>query len=72
MQKLSKRQRVQLSRNLGHNLYGEPAYPNDLLYVFPVVILCFLTLLINFAVLNPVLLAENADPFNTPSEILPE
>jgi cytochrome b6-f complex subunit 4 len=24
---------------MGHNYYGEPAWPNDLLYIFPVVIL---------------------------------
>jgi len=28
-----------LAKGEGHNYYGEPAWPNDLLYTFPVVIL---------------------------------
>jgi cytochrome b6-f complex subunit 4 len=23
---------------MGHNYYGEPAWPNDILYIFPIVI----------------------------------
>ena len=30
---------VKLAKGMGHNYYGEPAWPNDLLYIFPVVIL---------------------------------
>ncbi len=30
--------RAKLAKGMGHNYYGEPAWPNDLLYVFPVVI----------------------------------
>ena len=28
----------QLAKGMGHNYYGEPAWPNDLLYMFPVCI----------------------------------
>ena len=28
-----------LSKGLGNNVYGEPAWPNDILFLFPVVIL---------------------------------
>ncbi|MEO0350853.1 MAG: hypothetical protein AAF282_12490, partial [Cyanobacteria bacterium P01_A01_bin.15] len=31
--------REKLKQGMGHNYYGEPAWPNDLLYIFPVVIL---------------------------------
>jgi hypothetical protein len=27
--------RAKLAKGMGHNYYGEPAWPNDLLYVFP-------------------------------------
>ena len=30
--------RAKLAKGMGHNYYGEPAWPNDLLYVFPVCI----------------------------------
>jgi cytochrome b6-f complex subunit 4 len=31
--------RAKLAKGMGHNYYGEPAWPNDLLYIFPVCIL---------------------------------
>jgi hypothetical protein len=31
--------RAKLAKGMGHNYYGEPAWPNDLLYIFPIVIL---------------------------------
>ncbi|KAL5642832.1 hypothetical protein ACJX0J_005248 [Zea mays] len=31
--------KAKLAKGMGHNYYGEPAWPNDLLYIFPVVIL---------------------------------
>ena len=31
--------RAKLAQGMGHNYYGEPAWPNDLLYTFPIVIL---------------------------------
>ena len=64
--------RAKLAKGMGHNYYGEPAWPNDLLYIFPVVILGTLALIVGIAVLSPSPLGEKADPFATPLEILPE
>ena len=64
--------RAKLSKGMGHNYYGEPAWPNDLLYIFPVVILGSICCCVGLAVLDPALVGEPADPFTTPLEILPE
>ncbi len=64
--------RAKLAQGMGHNYYGEPAWPNDLLYVFPVVIFGTIGLLVGLAVLDPALVGEPANPFATPLEILPE
>jgi cytochrome b6-f complex subunit 4 len=64
--------REKLKKGMGHNYYGEPAWPNDLLYVFPVVILGTIACVVSLAVLDPALVGEPADPFATPLEILPE
>ena len=64
--------RAKLAKGMGHNYYGEPAWPNDLLYIFPVVILGTFAILIGLGVLEPSALGEKADPFATPLEILPE
>nr|ASQ40375.1 cytochrome b6/f complex subunit IV [Cyanoptyche gloeocystis] len=64
--------RAQLAKGMGHNYYGEPAWPNDLLYIFPVVILGSIACVAGLAVLDPALIGEPADPFSTPLEILPE
>jgi len=64
--------RAKLSKGMGHNYYGEPAWPNDLLYVFPIVILGVFGLLVGLAVLDPAIIGEPANPFATPLEILPE
>ena len=64
--------RAKLAKGMGHNYYGEPAWPNDLLYVFPVTMLGTLVCIVGLAVLAPTQLGEPADPFNTPLEILPE
>jgi cytochrome b6-f complex subunit 4 len=64
--------RAKLAKGMGHNYYGEPAWPNDLLYIFPVVILGTISLSIGLAVMEPTALGEPADPFATPLEILPE
>ena len=64
--------RAKLAKGMGHNYYGEPAWPNDLLYIFPVVILGTIALCIGLAVMEPTMLGEPADPFATPLEILPE
>ena len=57
---------------MGHNYYGEPAWPNDLLYIFPVVILGTIACSVGLAVLEPSMIGEPANPFATPLEILPE
>ena len=64
--------RAKLAKGMGHNYYGEPAWPNDLLYIFPVVILGSIACCGGLAVLDPALIGEPADPFSTPLEILPE
>ena len=64
--------RAKLAKGMGHNYYGEPAWPNDLLYMFPVVILGTLACCVGISVLSPSPMGEKADPFATPLEILPE
>ncbi len=64
--------RAKLAKGMGHNYYGEPAWPNDLLYVFPVVMLGVFGLCVSLAVLDPAIIGEPANPFATPMEILPE
>ncbi|KAJ8772775.1 hypothetical protein K2173_027952 [Erythroxylum novogranatense] len=57
---------------MGHNYYGEPVWPNDLLYIFPVVIIGTIACNVGLAVLEPSMIGEPADPFATPLEILSE
>jgi cytochrome b6-f complex subunit 4 len=64
--------RAKLAKGMGHNYYGEPAWPNDLLYVFPIVIMGSFACIVALAVLDPAMSAEPANPFATPLEILPE
>jgi len=64
--------RSKLAKGMGHNYYGEPAWPNDLLYIFPVCILGTISCCIGLGVLEPTSVGEKADPFVTPLEILPE
>ena len=42
--------RAKLAKGMGHNYYGEPAWPNDLLYIFPVVILGTIACVVGLAV----------------------
>lgn len=64
--------REKLAKGLGHSTYGEPAWPNELIYVFGTVILGTIGLCVGLAVLDPVMRGEPANPFATPQEILPE
>ena len=64
--------RAKLAKGMGHNYYGEPAWPNDILFLFPVVILAVISISVGLAVMEPTALGEPADPFATPLEILPE
>jgi cytochrome b6-f complex subunit 4 len=61
-----------LSKGMGHNYYGEPAWPNDILYVFPIVIFGAVISVLGLAIVEPQNLGEKANPFATPLEILPE
>lgn len=61
-----------LSKGMGHNYYGEPAWPNDILYVFPIVIFGGLLCILGLAIVEPLSLSDPANPFATPLEILPE
>ncbi len=64
--------RAKLAKGMGHNYYGEIAWPNDILYMFPVCMLGILGLVVGLSILDPALIGEPADPFATPLEILPE
>lgn len=64
--------RALLAKGMGHNYYGEPAWPNDLLYIFPVVIAGTIACIVGLAVLDPAMVGEPSNPFATPLEILPE
>ena len=64
--------REQLAQGMGHNYYGEPAWPNDILYMFPICIMGAIGLVTGLAILDPALIGEPANPFATPLEILPE
>jgi len=64
--------RAKLAKGMGHHYYGEPAWPNDILYMFPICILGAIGLIAGLAILDPALIGEPADPFATPLEILPE
>jgi cytochrome b6-f complex subunit 4 len=64
--------RAKLAKGMGHNYYGEPAWPNDLLYVFPIVMMGTFASIVALAVLDPAMTGEPANPFATPLEILPE
>nr|YP_010985904.1 cytochrome b6f complex subunit IV [Grateloupia asiatica]WOL36822.1 cytochrome b6f complex subunit IV [Grateloupia asiatica] len=64
--------RAKLAKGMGHQYYGEPAWPNDLLYIFPVVILATIACDVGLSILEPSVIGEEANPFATPLEILPE
>jgi cytochrome b6-f complex subunit 4 len=61
-----------LSKGIGHNNYGEPAWPNDILYIFPIVISGITSSILGLAIREALGIIENATPFATPLEILPE
>jgi cytochrome b6-f complex subunit 4 len=61
-----------LTRGMGHNYYGEPAWPNDILYIFPLVIAAVVSITIGLAISEPTNIGDRSSPFATPLEILPE
>ncbi|BAW96278.1 cytb6/f complex subunit IV [[Synechococcus] sp. NIES-970] len=64
--------RAKLAQNMGHNYYGEPAWPNDILFTFPICIAGTIGLITGLAILDPAMIGEPGNPFATPLEILPE
>ena len=64
--------KLELGKGMNHNYYGEPAWPNDLLFIFPVVILGTFASIIGLAVLDPAVLGEPTNSFATPLKILLE
>ena len=64
--------RAKLSLGVGHNSYGEQAWPNDLLYMHPISSFGILGAVIGLACLSPTRVWELANPYATPYEILPE
>lgn len=64
--------RAKLAKGMGHHYYGEPAWPNELLYIFTIVILGTIACDVGLAILEPSAIGEPANPFATPLEILPE
>lgn len=61
-----------LAKGCGHNYYGEPAWPNDILYIFPVCILGTISFSLGLGIIENQAIGEPANPFATPLEILPE
>lgn len=62
-----------LSKGMGHNYYGEPAWPNDILYIFPVVIFGCASVILGLSACEPLGIGSHpGNPFATPDEILPE
>jgi cytochrome b6-f complex subunit 4 len=55
--------RAKLAKGMGHNYYGEPAWPNDLLYMFPVVILGTIGCLVGIALQTMIPLGLMLVPF---------
>lgn len=61
-----------LSKGMGHNYYGEPGWPNDILYIFPSVLFGITSFILGLAIKEPLKISLRANPFATPFEILPE
>lgn len=66
------RNRLKFSSGSSQNYFGESAWPNDLLYIFPVCIVGLIVACLSFGLLEPTGIGERSDPFSTPLEILPE
>ena len=62
----------ELSKGMGHHDYGEPAWPNDILYIFPIVIFGIRSYILGLAIREPLNISSYANPFGTPFQILAE
>jgi len=63
---------LKLAKGCGHNRYGEPAWPNEIFYVFPVVIAGVSAASMGVASAEPCRGLFGANSFVTPIEIVPE
>jgi cytochrome b6-f complex subunit 4 len=61
-----------IAKGCGHNCYGEPAWPNEIFYVFPVVIYGVLALSVALSAAEPCRGCLLCNSFTTPIEIVPE
>ncbi len=68
----STRSRFKISSGSSQNYFGERAWPNDLLYIFPVCIIGLIASCLSISFVEPTAIGERSDPFSTPLEILPE
>lgn len=66
------RSRFKISSGDSQNYFGERAWPNDLLYIFPVCIIGLIASCLSISFIEPTAIGERSDPFSTPLEILPE
>ncbi len=57
---------------MSNNTYGEPAWPNDILYIFPLLILGVVGLIVGVSLSHPLEIMCTSNAFSTPLEILPE
>ena len=56
---------AKLSCGMGHNSYGEAAWPNDIVYIFAV-------LIYGLSIACPLEIMSCSNAFSTPLEIVPE
>ena len=61
-----------LSSGMSSNTYGEPAWPNDILYIFPVLILGVVTSMLGVSLSHPLEIMCTSNALSTPLEIVPE
>ena len=54
---------------MGYNLYGEPAWPNDILYTFPAVTLMVVSFTLGASTGDPADVGDMTNPSTTPLEI---
>ena len=62
----------QLSSGMCSNTYDEPAFPNDILYIFPVLILGVVGSMLGVSIMHPLEIMCRSNGLSTPLEIVPE
>ena len=63
---------AKLSCGMGHNSYGEAAWPNDIVYIFAVLIYGLGVLIFGLSIACPLEIMSCSNAFSTPLEIVPE